>query len=267
MRKICIYIAAVSISLWILIPIVYTVIASFADIRDYYAHLIPQKYTLRYYEEYWRLGVGSALLRSIQVGLLTIALSFIIGIPAGYAIGRLKFKGRDVIKLTILFFRVLPIVIMAVPLAVLFIRIGLYDTLIGIALTHTAIALPFVVLITSSIFISIPRELEEAGVIFGLSSLQVFTKITLPLAAPGLSAAAMFAFLISWNEVVAATILSYLNRTLPAMVLTPYVMGTGGELPDPYKFAAATIMIAPALVFMAYIRKYLTAMWGAAGVK
>jgi multiple sugar transport system permease protein len=267
MRKIWIYIVVVFISLWILVPIVYTIIASFADIRDYYTSLIPRKYTLKYYEEYWRLGVGSALLRSIQVGLLTITLSFLIGIPAGYSIGRLKFRGRDVIKVTILFFRVLPIVIMAVPLAVLFIRIGLYDTLIGVALTHTAIALPFVVLITSSIFISIPRELEEAGVVFGLSSLQVFTKITLPLAAPGLSAAAMFAFLISWNEVVAATILSYLNRTLPAMVLTPYVMGTGGELPDPYKFAAATIMIAPALVFMAYIRKYLTAMWGAAGVR
>jgi multiple sugar transport system permease protein len=267
MRKTWIYIIAIFISLWILIPIIYTTIASFADARDYYERLIPRKYTLRYYEEYWRLGVGSALLRSIQVGLSTVAMSFLIGIPAGYAVGRLKFKGRDVIKVTILLFRVLPIVIMAVPLAVLFIRIGLYDTLIGVALIHAAIALPFVVLITSSIFISIPRELEEAGVVFGLSPLQVFVKITLPLATPGLAAAAMFAFLISWNEVVAATILSYLNRTLPAMVLTPYVMGTGGELPDPYKFAAATIMIVPALVFMAYIRKYLTAMWGAAGVK
>jgi multiple sugar transport system permease protein len=123
------------------------------------------------------------------------------------------------------------------------------------------------VLITSSIFISIPRELEEAGAVFGLSALQVFARITLPLVAPGLVAAGMFAFLMSWNEVAASTILSYLNRTLPAAVLTPYVMGTGGELPDPYRFAAAMIMIAPALVFMAYIRKYLTAMWGAAGVR
>jgi multiple sugar transport system permease protein len=267
LKTLWIYLVAVLVSAWILTPILYTAVASFADMLDYYEHLIPRKYTLKYYEEYWRLGVGDALLRSIQVGILTVALSFLLGIPAGYAIGRLRFRGRDAIRVTILFFRVLPIVVMAVPLAVLFLRIGMYDTLIGITLAHTAIALPFVVLITSSIFISIPRELEEAGTVFGLSMIQVFARITLPLAAPGLAAAGMFAFLMSWNEVVASTILSYLNRTLPATVLTPYVMGTGGELPDPYRFAAATIMIAPALVFMAYIRKYLTAMWGAAGVR
>ena len=100
-----------------------------------------------------------------------------------------------------------------------------------------------------------------------MNGLQVFLRITIPLAAPGLAAAAMFTFLISWNEIVASTILSYTNRTLPAMVLSPYVMGTGGELPDPYKFAAAVIMIFPALVFMAYVRKYLIVMWGAAGVR
>lgn len=267
MKRILVYFVAVIIALWIIMPIMYTIIASFADLLDYYQHIIPRKYTFRYYEEYLRLGIGEALIRSVQAGFMTVAFSFAIGLPAGYAIGRLKFKGKDVVRMSILFFRVIPIVLMAVPLAILFIKIGLYDTLLGIALAHTAIALPFVVLITSSIFISIPRELEEAGAIFGLSSLQVFIRITLPLALPGLAAAALFAFLISWNEVVAATILSYLNRTLPASVLTPYVMGTGGELPDPYKFAAATLMIVPAFIFIAYIRRYLTVMWGAAGVK
>ncbi|AGT35895.1 hypothetical protein N186_07785 [Thermofilum adornatum] len=269
MRKVLVYLIAFLISLWILTPIIYTVLASFADILDYYQHLIPQKYTLKYYEEYWRLGVGDALVRSIEIGVLTVLLSFLIGIPAGYAIGRLKFRGRNSIQLTILFFRVLPIVVMAVPLAVVFLKIGLYDTIFGVTLAHTAIALPFVVLITSSIFAGVPRDLEEAGTVFGLSSLQIFTKITLPLVAPGLAAAGMFAFLISWNEVVASTILTYLNRTLPAAVLAPYVMGMGaaGQLPDPYRFAAATIMIIPAFLFMAYIRKYLTAMWGSAGVR
>lgn len=262
-----VYTIAAIIVGWILLPIAYTMLASFADIRDYYARVIPRRFTLKYYEEYFRLGVIEALVRSVQVGLATVALSFALGLPAGYAIGRLNFKGRDALKMTIIFLRVFPIAVMAVPLAVTYIRLGLYDTMFGIALAHTAIALPFVILITSSIFVSVPKDLEEAGYIFGMSGVQVFLRITLPLAAPGLAAAAMFTFLISWNEVVAATILSYVNRTLPATVLSPYVMGTGGELPDPYKFAAATIMIIPALVFMAYVRKYLIAMWGAAGVR
>ncbi|MEM1667868.1 MAG: carbohydrate ABC transporter permease [Thermofilaceae archaeon] len=261
------YIGALAIAVWILLPIAYTTLASFAEIRDYYARVIPRSYTLRYYEEYFRLGVLDALARSVQVGLITVALSFIFGLPAGYAIGRWAFRGRDTLRMAVIFFRVFPVAVMAVPLAVTYISLGLYDTLLGIALAHTAIALPFVILITSSIFISIPKDLEEAGYVFGMSGLQVFLRITLPLAAPGLAAAAMFTFLISWNEVVAATILSYVNRTLPAMVLSPYVIGTGGELPDPYKFAAATIMILPALLFMAYVRRYLITMWGAAGVR
>lgn len=261
------YTIAVLILGWILLPIAYTVLASFADIRDYYSRVLPRRYTLRYYEEYFRLGIVEALMRSVQVGLATVALSFALGLPAGYAIGRWAFKGRDTLKMAIIFFRVFPVAVMAVPLAVTYITLGLYDTLLGIALAHTAIALPFVILITSSIFISIPKDLEEAGYIFGMSGVQVFLRITLPLAAPGLAAAAMFTFLISWNEVVAATILSYINRTLPATVLSPYVIGTGGELPDPYKFTAATIMIIPAMLFMAYVRKYLIAMWGAAGVR
>lgn len=266
-RRLTSYLIALIIVGWILLPIAYTILASFAEIRDYYARVIPRRYTLRYYEEYFRLGIMEALVRSFQVGLATVALSFALGLPAGYAVGRWAFKGRDTLKMAIIFFRVFPVTVMAVPLAVTYITIGLYDTLLGIALAHTAVALPFVILITSSIFVSIPKDLEEAGYVFGMSGLQVFLRIILPLAAPGLAAAAMFTFLISWNEVVAATILSYVNRTLPATVLSPYVMGTGGELPDPYKFAAATIMILPAMLFMAYVRKYLIAMWGAAGVR
>lgn len=267
MRRAWIYVFSALIAVWIAVPVAYTTLASFADALDYYKRVIPLVYTLRYYEEYMRLGVGPALVRSVIVGLFTIAFSLALGLPAGYAIGRYVFKGRDALKLAILFFRIMPIAVMAVPLAVLFINIGLYDSIIGISLIHTAISLPFVILTTSSIFMSIPRELEESGYVFGLNSLQVMLKITLPLAMPGLVAASLFAFLISWNEVIAATILSYFNRTLPATVMTPYVMGTGGELPDPYKFTATTIMVIPALAFMAYIRKYLIAMWGAAGVR
>lgn len=267
MRSLWVAVISALIVIWIAIPVAYTILSSFADIIEYYESLLPSKYTLRYYEEYLRLGAGGALVRSLLVGALTVALSLALGLPAGYAIGRYVFKGRDSLKLAILFFRVIPITVMAVPLAELFIRTGLYDSLLGIALAHTSLSLPFVVITTSSIFGSVPRDLEEVGYVFGLSGLQVMLRITLPLVAPGIAATALFAFLISWNEIFAATILSYSNRTLPAAVLAPYVMGTGGEVPDPYKFTATTIMVVPALILMVYIKKHLIAMWGAAGVR
>lgn len=267
MRGLRVLAISVLIAAWIAVPVAYTILSSFADLIEYYERVLPRRYTLKYYEEYLRLGAAGAMVRSLLVGALTVLLSLALGLPAGYAIGRYVFRGRDFLKLAVLFFRVIPIAVMAVPLAVLFIRVGLYDSLLGIALAHTALALPFVVLTTSSVFGGVPRELEEAGYVFGLSGLQVMLRITLPLVAPGVAATALFAFLISWNEVVAATILSYLNRTLPAAVLTPYVLGTGGDVPDPYKFAATTIMVVPALALMVYIRRYLIAMWGAAGAR
>src|SRR4030095_6092815 len=85
---------------------------------------------------------------------------------------------------------------------------------------HTALALPFAALVSASLFQAIPRELEEAAWVFGCSRWQAFRKVVLPLALPGIAAAAIFAFVISWNEVFAASVLSVKNRTLTAYLLT-----------------------------------------------
>jgi len=262
LRSLLLTVVAALLSLWILLPLTYTFIAALADVKNYYERLVPTEYTLENFAVFFRLGAFDALLRSVAVAALTIVISFALGVPAGYVLGRLAFRGRDALRLAILSARMFPVMIMAVPLAVLFIDIGLYDTLLGIALVHAALALPFVVIITSSIFLSVPREMEEAGMVFGLSGWQVFTKITMPLAAPGLTAAAMFTFVISWNEAFAAAILASRERTLPALTVATTVAGIGGAAPDPYRFAAAAILSLPAFLIMAYMRKHLTAMWG-----
>jgi multiple sugar transport system permease protein len=248
--------------LWIGIPVAYTFLAAFADVRSYYEHLLPLRYTLENIEVFLRLGALDATLRSLAVAVLAIIISFALGLPAGYVLGRWVFRGREAFRLAIFSARMFPVMIMAVPMASLFISIGLYDTLIGVALVHAALALPFVVLISSSIFASVPKELEEAGIVFGLTRWQVLTRITAPLAAPGLAAAAMFTFVVSWNEAFAATILASRERTLPALTVATTVAGIGGAAPDPYKFAAAMLLSLPAFLIMAYMRKYLTVMWG-----
>ncbi|CAB48948.1 carbohydrate ABC transporter permease [Pyrococcus abyssi] len=265
LKKIAFYAFIFTVVAWILIPIIVSTLYAFSTKADYYNphKVIPTSFTSQWVKTIlFTLGAWSGIKNSIIVAVLTIIISFLLGIPAGYAIARYVFKGKDTIKLSIVALRMFPIPVMAIPLVVLYIKLNLIDTLLGVALAHTAMALPFVVLITSSIFAGVDKELEEAGMVFGLTRWGAFKSITLPLALPGLAAAAMFTFVMSWNEVFVASILTLKNRTLPAQILSIVAGAAGGAAPAYYKFAAAFIMILPAMLFIFFARRYLVTMWG-----
>ena len=120
--------------------------------------------------------------------VLTMILSIGLGAPAGYALSRFDFPGKEPFRILVLMTRAFPLPLLALPLAVMFIRTGLDDTVIGLALVHTTLALPFAVLITFSLFSGIPVELEEAAWTLGCTRLQAFRKVVLPLALPGIAA-------------------------------------------------------------------------------
>jgi multiple sugar transport system permease protein len=204
-------------------------------------------------------GVGRALWNSVVVASLTMVLSIGIGAPAGYALSRFDFPGKEAFRFLVLMTRAFPLPLLALPLAVMFIRTGLDDTALGLALVHTTLALPFAVLITFSLFSGIPVELEEAAWTLGCTRAQAFRKVILPLALPGIAASAVFAFTISWNEVFAAAVLTIENRTLTAFLLQSI------NVSPPYlKFAGGAALVVPALIFIFAVRKYLFAMWGIA---
>ncbi|AEH23767.1 carbohydrate ABC transporter permease [Pyrococcus yayanosii] len=265
LKKIAFYAFIFTVVAWIVIPIIVSTLYAFSSKLDYYdpEKVVPTNFTTAWVKTIlFTLGAWDGIKNSVVVALLTIAISFSLGIPAGYAVARFAFRGKDTIKLSIVALRMFPIPVMAIPLVVLYIRLNLIDTLLGVALAHTAMALPFVVLITSSIFGSVEKELEEAAMVFGLTRLGAFLKITLPLALPGLAAAAMFTFVMSWNEVFVASILTLHNRTLPAQILSIVAGASGGAAPAYYKFAAAFIMTLPAMMFVFFARRYLVTMWG-----
>ena len=133
----------------------------------------------------------------------------------------------------------------------------MYDSLISVALLHVAMALPTTILVTSSVFMGISRELEEAAMVFGCNRLQAFMRVALPLALPGLAASAIFTFVLSWNEVFASTILTLFNRTLPALLLVQL-----DSSPIAFRFAGGFFILIPAIVFMFFIRRYLFSLWG-----
>ena len=204
-------------------------------------------------------GVARAMLNSVLVAVLTMILAIGLGAPAGYALARFRFAGKEPFRLLVLMTRAFPLPLLALPLAVLFIRTGLDDTVVGLALVHTVLALPFAVLITYALFVGIPNELEEAAWTLGCTRVQAFRKVVLPLALPGIAASGVFAFVTSWNEVFAAAVLTVQNRTLTAFLIQSLNIS-----PLPLKFAGGAVLILPALIFLFAVRKYLFSLWGIA---
>lgn len=260
MMKIMYPLLFVLIALFFLGPTVLAFIASMTPASEFYdySHIFPSRLTLEHINKLlFTLGGFKALLVSTEVALISIGIAFALGIPAGYALARYAFRGKNAVTLAMLFTRSLPLIVVSVSLVTVYLRFNLADTAIGVALAHAAMILPFVVIITSSIFSSVFIEYEEAGMVFGLTRFGAFIRISLPLALPGLAASAIYGFIMSWNEAFAASILSIQNRTLPA-----HILATAMASPDYFKYAMATVMAVPALIFIFIIRKYLISIWG-----
>ena len=257
------YIASVVLlCAWVIVPLYFLLINTLSSpeaVNSYPKSFIPE-FDLGSLQFFVRFdGILTALKNSILVAGLTMIMSIAIGAPAGYALSRFHFPGKELFRLLILLTRAFPLPLLALPLAVMFIRTGIDDTVFGLALVHTTLAIPFTVLITFSLFAGIPLELEEAAWTLGCTRLTAFTKVILPLILPGITASAIFAFVISWNEVFAAAVLTIENRTLTAFLLQNL-----DTSPLYLKFAGGFILVVPALIFIFAVRKYLFAMWGIA---
>ena len=247
---------------WVLVPIYFLVVNSLSSpevVNAFPKPIVPEFdfASMRFFAGFQ--GMLTALMNSVIVAAITMVLSISIGAPAGYALSRFEFKGKSTFRILILLTRAFPLPLLALPLAVMFIRTGLDDTLFGLALVHTTLAIPFAVLITFSLFSGIPIELEEAAWTLGCTRPTAFRKVVLPLVLPGITASAIFAFVISWNEVFAASVLTIENRTLTAFLLQNL-----DTSPLHLKFAGGLILVIPALIFIFLVRKYLFAMWGIA---
>lgn len=254
--------AIVLLCAWVLVPIyllLVNTLSSPAEVTGFPKSFFPSFDfgSVRFFASF--AGVARAFGNSLLVAALTMLFSILLGAPAGYALSRFDFPGKEAFRLLVVMTRAFPLPLLALPLAVFFIRSGLDDTAIGLAIVHTVLAVPFAVLITFSLFSGIPIELEEAAWTLGCDRLQAFRKVVLPLVLPGIAASAVFAFTISWNEVFAAAVLTLQNRTLPAFLVQNLNVS-----PLHLRFAGGAAMVIPALVFIFAVRRYLFAMWGIA---
>lgn len=254
------WVASLLALLWLIPVYMITVsaLSSKADLLAWPKTWLPAEFSLETLAFFLRVeGVWDSVLNSVIVAALTMVFAVLLGAPAGYALARYHFRGQNLYRMLIVMTRAFPLAILSLPLVTRFISVGLYDTHLGVALVHTALALPFSILVSSSLFMGIPYELEEASWTLGCGKFQSFARIVLPLALPGLAATMIFSFVVSWNEVFAASVLTLNHRTL-----TAFLFASLEESPLHFRLAGGFFLTVPSLIFIFTVRKYLFSLWG-----
>ena len=208
---------------------------------------------------------GRYFINSIIVALSTTFFSVVIGALAGYSISRFKYRGKKLIVILTLLLRMIPPVILVIPVFVIWNSIGLANTRFGLVLVYIALNLPFNIWVLQTFISDIPLSLDESATIDGCSDWVVFKSIILPLIAPGLSVAGIFTFRIAWNEYILSLVLTNrYTRTLPVAV-SLFLTDTGTEWGK--ITAIATIIAIPAFIFTFTAAKSLIMGMTAGAVK
>ncbi len=251
-----------------LYPIVITLLNGFR--RDIVI-LSGQKLSLKQFtgDSYALVFQNRALMQAIRnsviVGLLSTALSVSVGAMAAYGLTRFKFRGKNALAYSFLVFRMLPQMSLVVSLYLMFRTVGIRDTIFGITLAHSSFNVPYVIWMLIPFFTVVDKSYEEAAMVDGCSRWGMFRQIFLPLAAPGLVVAAVFAFINSWNEFLYALILTGVNARTAPVAISSLIGGdtlTWGQM-----CAASTVMLIPVFVFTIGMQKFLIRGVAAGGVK
>ena len=191
---------------------------------------------------------------SAIIATSSTAICVIIGSFAGYSLARFKFHNSNFISFLLLFGRLIPPIAFVIPYFIILGKLGLFDTHLGIVLTHMGFNMPFAIFLLRSFFLGIPQELEDAGLVDGCTPFTVFFRIVLPLAAPGIGTTIIFVFLYSWNEFLYSFMFSQVRAVTLPVLAASFVTPIGvlwGEL-----FAVSVITMFPTIFLGIIVRKY-----------
>jgi multiple sugar transport system permease protein len=212
-------------------------------------------------------GFPNFIRNSVVVSLLTVALTLLLAIPASYAITRLQFRGRSLMSWGILLIYMFPAIVLAIPLFVVFTRLGLRGTLHGLLIVYLSGTLPVALYMLRSYFITVPPDLEEAAMIDGCTQLSALIRVTLPLAMPAIASVGLYTFMIAWNEFLYAFImLTGLQRDLWTLPLGLQQLNNQ-EVPVTALMAGSLIVSVPIIVIFFGFERFLTRGLTAGAVK
>jgi len=220
----------------------------------------------RSYEELFsNFNFGEYLLNSALVSVATVLITLLFSAPGAYAVARLKFSGRDAMSRGILLIYMVPMIVLALPIYIAFSMLELRNSLVGLLLIYPVTTIPVALYMLQGYFRGLPVEVEEAGLMDGLSRIQVIIKITLPLALPALASVALYVFMIAWNEFLLAFML--LDDPSIFTLTRGVAMLNSSEIPRQHLMAGAVISTLPIMMIFLVLERYMTKGLTAGSVK
>lgn len=252
-RKVILYAALGSFALAMLTPFLMIAITSVG--KGWFGKMwLPATFGFDWYVRAWSLqDIPRVLTNTVLIAGLAVAISTLIGIPTGWALGRRAIRGKQLWMAILLMPRMIPPLAFALGIARIFYGIQMVDTYLGVALAHVAVATPYAILVLSSTFEGLDERVLEAAEVLGANPWQKFFHVILPLVFPGILASMIFTFTTSYNEFT-LTIMTYGPHTITMPVITYLSIGDGyWEIAS----AMSMILLMPSLLVLFLIQRQL----------
>jgi multiple sugar transport system permease protein len=232
---------------------------------------VPHGFSFDAYRRLWeyQAGLPTYVANSFGTAMLTVVFTLCMTILAGYGLARFPIPFKEPLFVVLLLALIIPYQALLTPIFLTFADVGLTNSLIGLAIIHTAIQLPFSLYIMRNSFEAVPRELEEAAMIDGANSVQILRRILLPAVVPAIITVALFAFITSWNEYLGALVMMNKDSkfTLPLILASSRTETSLGGTDWGMLQAGITISIIPCVGIYLLLQKYFVAGFLTGAVK
>lgn len=218
-----------------------------------------------YIELFTKYDFGTLLLNSAIVSVVTVLITLLFSVPGAYAVAKLRFPGRKWLSGSVLMIYLIPAIILVIPLYAVFSQLGLRNSLLGLCIVYPATTIPVALYMLRGYFAGLPSELDDAGLMDGLSRLQIITKIAMPLSMPAIASVALYVFMIAWNEFLFAFM--FLDDVKLFTLSRGIVSLNSSEVPRQHLMAGAVIATTPVLVIFLWFERFLVSGLTAGSVK
>jgi multiple sugar transport system permease protein len=203
-------------------------------------------------------GFLTFLRNSALVSIAAVLLTLLVSLPGAYAVSRLQFVGRRQVHFLFLAVYLFPSILLAIPLFVLFTRLGLRGSLVGLTIVYIAQTMPVSIYMLRNYLSTIPESLEEAAAVDGYTRLQTIRKVVLPLAMPAVMANALYVFMIAWNEFLFALLFLVEDRSNWTVSLGLAQLSGGIEVPKTVLMAGSVVLTVPVMILFFAAERLLT---------
>jgi multiple sugar transport system permease protein len=245
------------------LPLVLSLLASVKTTGEASARpptYLPREISLSSYERLWdyQAGLPTYLFNSAGTALLAILFTLLLTVPAGYGLARFPIRFKELLFVFMLLALIIPYQALLTPLVLMFAQLRLTNTLVGLAIVHTVIQLPFSLYIMRNSFAAVPKELEDAAVTDGANSLQVLLRVFMPAVVPAIVTVALFAFVTSWNEFLGALVMMSRESvfTLPLMLASSRSQTGIGGIDWGMLQAGVIVSIIPCVLIYVLLQRY-----------